>query len=159
MELMKTNVIEGYKNNVLDILQYSFPTIKKKDIYEALEYSINKRFNDSQCEFYNNYKNAKIETSLLGMANAILNNKFIMTSYGTLYNRHENIKTPTYRILDIFINARSKFKKEMFKYPKGTEEFKKYEYYVMDEETAEMLKELLTSGAIGMLKKEQQITY
>lgn len=127
MELMKTNVIEGYKNNVLDILQYSFPTIKKKDIYEALEYSINKRFNDSQCEFYNNYKNAKIETSLLGMANAILNNKFIMTSYGTLYNRHENIKTPTYRILDIFINARSKFKKEMFKYPKGTEEFKKYD--------------------------------
>lgn len=126
MDELKSTVLNKYKENVIDMLGLSLPMLSKSELSRAIDYSIRKRLEDTPCELYNNHKELRANTSLLTMSDTILNNRYIVTSYGTLYDRHEHIKTPTYRVLDIFINARSKFKKEMFKYPKGSDEFKTY---------------------------------
>src|SRR5574344_1892044 len=60
------------------------------------------------------------------MANYIEDKKPIITAYGVLFKRHTKVKTPLYRLIDNFIEVRTRLKAEMFKYPKGSDNYKKF---------------------------------
>ena len=64
--------------------------------------------------------------SLVQISDYILDKQPIITAEGVLFQRHANSVNPLYKMLDTFINARTAYKKEMFKYPKGSEMFAKY---------------------------------
>ena len=119
-------VIDNYKKVAADMLHLSFPLLSEQEIYAAIDYSISNHFKDTPVKIDNNYKKITIDMTLRELSNYILDKEPIITSYGVLFNRHGTVPNPIYRMLDGFINGRKKMKKEMFKYPKGSENFEKY---------------------------------
>ena len=119
-------VIDNYKKVAADMLHLSFPLLSEQEIYAAIDYSISNHFKDTPVKIDNNYKKITIDMTLRELSNYILDKEPIITSYGVLFNRHGTVPNPIYRMLDGFINGRKQMKKEMFKYPKGSENFEKY---------------------------------
>nr|DAS08440.1 MAG TPA: hypothetical protein [Caudoviricetes sp.] len=126
MELMENRFIQEYKNVFKRMIPLSIPTLEENELDRALDYSINKRFKDAEAMIHNSYKHAKVNTTLAKYVNYILDKKPIMTAYGTLFSRHGSVPNPLYDMVDSFVERRGELKKEMFKYPKGSEMFNLY---------------------------------
>ena len=60
------------------------------------------------------------------MVDYISSKKPIITAYGVLFARHGDVVNPYYNFIESLADLRTKYKNEMFKYPKGTEMFNKY---------------------------------
>lgn len=118
--------INNYKKIAMDMLHLSFPLLSEQEISAAIDYSISKHFKDTPVKVDNNYKKVTIDMTLRSLADYIISKEPIITSYGVLFNRHGVVPNPLYNMIDGFINGRKAMKKEMFKYPKGSEEFEKY---------------------------------
>ena len=84
------------------------------EIERAVDYSICKRFQDSEMTLHNNYKHIKIQTSLADFTNYIMDKKPIMTPYGVLFSRHGAVPNPLYDMVDDFVATRGRFKDKMF---------------------------------------------
>lgn len=125
-QMLETKVILQYKNVAMRMIQKSFPNLNPYEISEAIDYSIIKRAKDHDVCIDNNYKHKKVDMSLVQISDYILDKQPIITAEGVLFQRHANSVNPLYKMLDTFINARTAYKKEMFKYPKGSEMFAKY---------------------------------
>jgi len=118
--------IANYKKIATKMLRFGFPLLTEAEIAMAVDYSISKHFADTSAKVNNNYKNRTIDMTLLEISDYILTRQPITTSYGVLFNRHGVVPNPLYHVLDSFISSRKVLKKEMFKYPKGSEMFEKY---------------------------------
>ena len=118
--------IANYKRICTDMLRYSFPLLTEAELAMAVDYSISKHFADTTARVNNNYKNRTIDMTLLEISDYILSREPIITANGVLFNRHGVVPNPLYHVLDSFISSRKVLKKEMFKYPKGSEMFEKY---------------------------------
>lgn len=133
-DMMRTNfatypespTITNYKNIMMSMLHLSFPLLTETEIAAAVDDSISRHFKDIDVKIDNNYKKLTIDMTLLEVADYIISREPIITSYGVLFNRHGAMPNPLYKMVDGFIAARKAMKKEMFKYPKGSEEFEKY---------------------------------
>ena len=119
-------VVTKYKNVVIDMLRYNFPLLSEAELAAAVDYSISMHFKDTAAKVNNNYKNQTIDMTLSEIANYIISREPIITSYGVMFNRHGTVPNPLYGVIDSFISSRKALKKEMFKYPKGSEMFEKY---------------------------------
>lgn len=119
-------VITNYKKVAMDMLHLNFPLAQEWELAAAIDASISNHIKDTNITIDNNYKKRTINQTLLGMARYIIEKEPIITSYGVLYSRHGTVPNPLYNMIDGFINGRKAMKKEMFKYPKGSEEFEKY---------------------------------
>ena len=149
---MESATLINYKNTMMRMLPLSFPTLQKQELSKAIDYSIKKRLRNAECNIHNNYRNTLANSNLLDVCDYIEDNKYIMTAYGTLFERHKEVHNPLYRVLDVFINNRIKFKKEMFKYPKGSEEFKKYNML-------QLLAKLDANASYGVLGAYSSLLY
>lgn len=118
--------IANYKKIAIKMLRYGFPLLTEAELAAAVDYSVSKHFSDTTARVNNNYKNRTVEMTLLEISDYILSKEPIITSYGVLFNRHGVVPNPLYGVLDSFISSRKVLKKEMFKYPKGSEMFEKY---------------------------------
>lgn len=122
----ESSTITNYKKIMMDMLHLSFPLLSETEIAAAVDYSISKHFKDTDVRVDNNYKKATVNMTLLQVADYIISKEPIITSYGVMFNRHGVVPNPLYNMIDGFIADRKAMKKEMFKYPKGSENFEKY---------------------------------
>ena len=51
---------------------------------------------------------------------------YFITSYGVLFKKHDQVPNPMGQVIQSFLDLRKVHKKEMFKYPKGSEMFEHY---------------------------------
>ena len=108
------------------MLKLSFPNLSHYELEEALNYSIMTRFKNSPAIIDNNYKKKTIDTTLLDLTDYILKRQPIITPYGTLFKNHGEVPNPISKLLETFMEGRNIYKKEMFKYPKGSENYERY---------------------------------
>ena len=121
-----SNSINLYKNTVGRILGRNFPDLTKADINAAIDYSINKRYNQEPCTINNSYSNKKVNMNLQEITDYIMNRSPITTMYGVLWKRKGTVPNPLCKMTKGFMEQRGIYKKEMFKFPKGSEDFEKY---------------------------------
>lgn len=126
MDLLDKQIVEKYKVVALEMLQLSFASLSLREINEAVDYSLLKRAKDHEAVINNNYKHKTIDSTLLEITEYILECEPIITSFGVLFNKHIKAINPIAKMLDKFISERKMYKKEMYKYPKGSEMFAKY---------------------------------
>lgn len=118
--------LNEYKRICMDMLHLNFPLLSENELSCAIDYSISKHFKDTPVTVNNNYMNRTINSTLSYMTDYIISREPIITSYGVLFKRHGEVPNPLYDMIDGFINDRKSMKKLMFKYPKGSEDFEKY---------------------------------
>jgi cobalamin-dependent methionine synthase I len=118
-------ILEEYKDTMTRIIQMYYP-VSKQDLEPILDYSISKRYKEYKCEVVNTYTNQKSSQTLLALADYIASKEPIVTSYGTMFKKHGTVKNPIAIVTEQFLSERDIFKNEMFKWPKGSEDFEKY---------------------------------
>lgn len=115
-----------YKDTISRIISSRYPLMNKDDIEKGVEYSIKKRFKDFNLYVNNKYKNKDVQMTMLEILDYIERRQPIITSYGTMFKKHEEVPNPMSRVIQNFLDLRKKHKKEMFKYPKNSEMFEHY---------------------------------
>ena len=103
-----------------------YPNMNEKDLDDIIDYSINKRYREESAVLNNSYTNKKANTTLLQMVDYILDRQPITTAFGTMFSRHGTVPNPMANVVQEFLDNRSVHKKEMFKYPKGSEMYERY---------------------------------
>lgn len=119
-------IIEKYRSIVVENLLRNFPTVTTDELKHVVDYIISKRYKEVKCVLTNNYLNQEIETTVNDITKYIHEKKPIMVANGCLFKPYTKEFTPLYKLITSFTENRSKYKKEMFKYAKGTDKFNKY---------------------------------
>lgn len=122
-KLKASPTIQYYKDIVFRMACINRNDIPYRVLSNAIDYSIQKRFKDSQATIDNNYKKKEVNLSLLDTCDYIEIKKPIISASGVLFQRHENSTNLLYKVIDEFVEDRDYAKSTMFKYPKGSEEF------------------------------------
>ena len=119
-------VLDRYKSTMKDCISLYYPDMKSSDLDVILDYSINKRYRQEDATLVNSYKNKSVDTTLLKLADYIMSRHPITTAFGTMFMNHETVPNPMADVVQQFLDNRGIHKKEMFKYPKNSEMYNKY---------------------------------
>ena len=122
-----------YKRDVIEALKLSFPNLYEDDIIRAVDYSIAKRSKDARAKLTNKYTDLKSKSTLFRVTEYILSRQPIITVAGVMFKKHGDGRNPYVDLIQEFLQSRNAYKKEMFKYPKGSEEFEKYNLLQLSE--------------------------
>lgn len=96
------------------------------DAKNIVDYSVKKRFTDFEAYLRNNYIKKNIDLSGAEILEYITKKETILTSYGVMFKTHANSQNPMISVIQNFAKLRKMHKKEMFKYPKGSEQFERF---------------------------------
>lgn len=135
-KMMETKTTDIYRNEVLEALKLSFPGLYEMELREAINYSILKRGQDSKAVLDNNYNKAKENTTLFTVTDYIMSREPIITVSGVMFRRHGYGPNPFVMLIQEFLNQRGTYKKQMFKFPKGSEEYEKYNILQLSEKVS-----------------------
>lgn len=119
-------IIEFYKKDMIRILSRLMPLLDIDEIEEVVDYGISEQYKEHNVSIYNNRSKVRTNTTLLNLTNSILKHKPIITTQGVLFKRHNTTKNPFYNFIQYLLDKRDEAKKEMKKYPKGSEEYNKW---------------------------------
>ena len=151
-KILATRVTLEYKSVLVEALQHSFPGLSVQELDEAINYSILKRLKIPKASIDNNYTKKRFDGTLLDILDYIDSCEPIVTSSGVLFKKHKNAKNPMSEMIMGFIKERGRLKKEMFKYPKGSEEFAKYNLF-------QLLEKLNANSVYGVLGQCSSMYY
>lgn len=126
MVITDSPTIIKYKDDMQNAIHLFMPDIPSNDVNELLNYSIQKRFNNTDITVDNSYTNKSYNTTLLSIADYIRQREPIVTSFGTMFKKHADSVNPMAIVVQSFLDKRAEHKKQMFKYPKGSEMYEKY---------------------------------
>jgi len=117
-----------YRAMMFRIMRLLIPTLGDNELNRAIDYSINKRVSNFPAEIQDSYRGETFnkQTQLIQLCNYIMSRRPILTSYGCIYTQHGDVPNPMYQLIQEFSDRRDDYKKEMFKYEKGSELFNKY---------------------------------
>lgn len=150
MDINKSPTLCNYKQAMIQCLSLYYPQLSPLDMEDVIDYSINKRLQDTNIKIHNSYtdKNGerKKNSTLLAISDYIARREPLVTALGTMFRRHEDCPNPMFDVIQSFLDNRSKHKKQMFSYPKGSEDFEKYNLL----QTLDKIDANGTYGAIGM---------
>ena len=150
--VLATKVVLEYKSVLIEGLQHSFPGLSIQELSEAIDYSILKRINNPKASIDNNYTKKRFDGTLLDVLDYINSCEPIVTSSGVLFKKHKKAKNPMAKMIMGFIKERGRLKKEMFKYPKGSEEFNKYNLF-------QLLEKVNANAVYGVLGQCSSLFY
>ena len=121
-----------------------YPELSPEVLDAAIDYSIQKRIQNANAVLSNSYrrrrvierdengnevqvyKNAEQNLTLQQISDYILSREPIVTAFGTMFKHHGTIPNPLAIVVQSFLDNRTIHKKQMFQYPKGSEQFEKY---------------------------------
>lgn len=144
--------IKRYQEMLFRMSSFIFTNLHSDELKEAIDYSINKRFKDSKCKVINNYNKKESELLLSEFTNFINEKQPIMTPSGVMFKRHGTVPNPLSKMIEMFMDNRGIHKKEMFKYPKGSEMFERYNLL-------QLLDKIDCNGIYGVLAQCQALFY
>jgi hypothetical protein len=125
-----------YVREMKDALKLSFPRLYDSEIEEAIEYSIAKRGKNTNVILENNYEKKSQESTLYQVLNYIIEREPIITVSGVMFKKHGTCPNPFVDLIQEFLISRGIYKDTMFKYPKGSEQFEKYNLLQGSEKTS-----------------------
>ena len=152
INVLNTKVIEGYMNTIIPMLSIQFPNILKDDLIEAVEYSIQKRFKNTEAYIDNSYKKKKLDSNLLMISEYILEKEPIVTASGVIFKKHGSEVNVLTDMTQKFMKARGIYKDKMFQYPKGSELFNKFNLL-------QLLSKLDSNALYGTIGSQASIFY
>lgn len=124
-DMSNSTTINHYKNTMKEIMRL-YCNCDEQLLNEALDYSINKRYMRYNCKVENSYTHQTNQMSLLALADYINDRQPIVTANGVMFKKHADCPNPMGVVIQQFMDQRSIDKKKMFQFPKGSEEFEKY---------------------------------
>ena len=120
-------VMDDYIKETMYVLQSMYPNATPQQLEQAINYSIQKRYRDETCTLSNNYKQRSTEVTLAEMINYIEKKQPICTAYGVMFKQpNPDEPDPLVDLIRSFMENRDIYKAEMFKFPKGTYDFAKW---------------------------------
>lgn len=126
LKAMNTKAVKEYEQVMVDGLRHSFPLLNECELREAIQYSITNRLYNGPAYIDNNYTKSRVNGTVLDVLNYIQKLEPIVTSSGVLFKKHKEADNPLARMIMGFINQRATYKKEMFRHPKGSELFERF---------------------------------
>ena len=155
--------LSKYKHTMKSCIKLYYPRINESDLDKAINYSINKRFHNSdKVRIVNSYKRYRGENdewvypcqnvTLQKLTDYILSKRPIVTAYGTMFMHHGEVPNPLFDVVQSFLDNRTKYKKMMFSYPKGSFEFEKYNLF-------QLLAKIDANGIYGTLGLYSSLLY
>lgn len=135
-QMVQSETADIYRREVMEALRLSFPGLYESELIEAVNYSIMKRGGDSPAVLDNNYTKTKEKTTLWQVTDYIMRREPIITVSGVMFRRHGYGPNPFVMLIQEFLKQRGLYKDTMFKYPKGSEEFEKYNILQLSEKVS-----------------------
>ena len=126
LKAMNLKAIKEYEDVMVDGLRHSFPLLNESELREAIQYSVTHRIENKPAYLENNYTKRRMDGTVIDILNYIESLQPIISSSGVLFKKHKDADNPLAKMIMGFLNQRAIYKKEMFKYPKGSEMFEKY---------------------------------
>ena len=124
--LFSLDVIQTYREVMIENLQSSFTGLNHDEITNAVDWAISNNFTNHPAKLDNNYTKQAINGTVLDILSYIQRLEPILTASGVLYKKHKEADNPLSKMVMGFIKQRKIYKKQMFKYPRGSYEFEKY---------------------------------
>ena len=154
MQNSNTNlkVINEYVETMVSGLRHSFPNLHERELRDAIAWSINKRLYNGNASLNNNYTHKKLNGTVLDILKYIEKLEPIVTSSGVLFKKHKEAVNPMSKMIMGFLDKRAAYKKEMFRYPKGSEQFARYNL-------AQLLEKLNANATYGVLGAPTALIY
>lgn len=149
---MAKTALGEYKKTMGRFVRMFDSNIPDDQLSAVLDYSIQKRYKPYNAQLNNSYTYQKQSTTLLQLTDWIFEKEPIVTAYGTMFKRHSQTINPLTTVIQQFLDTRSIHKKEMFKYPKGSEEFERYNLY-------QLLDKIDCNGIYGCLGQYSALIY
>ena len=124
--LENSPTIRKYRDTMSRCVRMYYQNIDQKEIDKALDYSIAKRYKSANAQVKNSYTNKTADMTLLAISDYIASREPIVTAFGTMFRKHADVPNPMATVVQSFLDRRSEHKKIMFRYPKGSEMFERY---------------------------------
>ena len=148
----ESRVVNEYIDIMVNGLMHSFPSLHEDELRDAIAWSIMKRGHNGPAALNNNYTHKRLDGTVLDILKYIESLEPIVTSSGVLFKRHKEVDNPMSKMIMGFLDKRAAYKKEMFKYPKGSEQFARYNL-------AQLLEKLNANATYGVLGAPTALIY
>lgn len=152
LKAMNLKAIKEYEDVMVDGLRHSFPLLNESELREAIQYSVTHRIENKPAYLENNYTKRRMDGTVIDILNYIESLQPIISSSGVLFKKHKDADNPLAKMIMGFLNQRAIYKKEMFKYPKGSEMFEKYNLL-------QLLEKLNANATYGVLGAPTSMYY
>ena len=124
--LNEMEVIRRYKEFFHEMIGFNYPNLSHQELDDVLDWSINKRIYNAPLELNDSYKDRKMDSSVLEWLEYFYAQEPIITPNGVMFKKHAEEINPINKMIQGFLKMRKFYKKEMFKYPKGSEYFNRF---------------------------------